>query len=192
MRAQLASQNRHKLEELRDGLHGWELEPLDAIGWPPEDGDTYYENARIKARFGRAAGDPAAWAIGEDSGIECDALDGAPGLHSARWAPGPDQAIALLERLDGASNRRARMITEIVAIAPDGEELHGVGVLEGLITTEKRGRHGFGYDPIFIPLGYDQTIAELGDDWKRQHSHRAQAAQAFLDAVSARDRSGAS
>ncbi len=121
MKALLASQNRHKLEELQDALPGWDVGLLDATDYPPEDGETYAENARIKARYGRQVGDPDAWIIGEDSGIESDALDGAPGLHSARWAPGADQAEALIERLAGETNRGARMVTEIVAIAPTGE-----------------------------------------------------------------------
>jgi XTP/dITP diphosphohydrolase len=189
VKALLASQNLHKLEELQDSLPGWQLGLLPATDYPPEDGDTYVDNARIKARYGRRVGDPDAWILGEDSGIESDALDGAPGLHSARWAPGADQAEALIERLAGEPNRRARMVTEIVAISPTGEELRGSGVLEGTLTTEKRGDTGFGYDPIFIPDGHDQTVAELGDAWKRQHSHRARAAQALLSAVAAHDAS---
>jgi len=182
-KAVLASQNAHKLDELREGLPGWELDALAADDWPAETGETYEENARIKARFGRARAPADVWVLGEDSGIESDALDGAPGLHSARWAPQGDQADALLERLAGEQNRRARMVTEIVALAPGGDEVHVRGVLEGELATERRGNSGFGYDPIFIPDGYDRTVAELGDDWKRVHSHRARAAQALLDAL---------
>jgi XTP/dITP diphosphohydrolase len=185
VKARLASQNPNKLAELRDGLPGWEIEPLAATGYPPEDGETYLDNARIKAEVGRRVGEPDAWMLGEDSGIECDALGGEPGLHSARWAPGADQADALLERLAGETNRRARMVTELVAISPDGEELRGSGVLEGRLATERRGATGFGYDPIFVPDGHDRTVAELGDDWKREHSHRARAAQALLTALAA-------
>jgi len=181
IRALLASQNAHKLEELRAGLPGWQLDPLVADGWPEETGATYEDNARIKAEFGRAHAPDGVWALGEDSGIECDALDGGPGLHSARWAPHGDQADALLERLAGEPNRRARMVTEIVAIGPGGE-LHVRGVLEGELATERRGSTGFGYDPIFIPDGYDRTVAELGDDWKHANSHRARAAQALAAA----------
>jgi XTP/dITP diphosphohydrolase len=182
IRARLASQNRHKLEELRDGL-GWQIEPIEADDWPEETGDTYAENAFIKARFGRGLAPGDAWVLGEDSGIESDALDGEPGLHSARWAPGADQADALLERLAGEDNRHARMVTALVAIAPDGRELEVRGVLEGEVATERRGMTGFGYDPIFIPSGYGRTVAELGDEWKREHSHRALAAQALLKAL---------
>ena len=188
MKAVLASQNLHKLEELRDALPGFELEALDADGYPEETGETYYDNALLKARFGRALAAPDAWALGEDSGIECVALDGAPGLHSARWAPGRDQADALLERLAGKPERRARMVTELVAIGPDGSELRGSGVLEGELATGRRGEGGFGYDPIFIPAGETRTVAEIGDDWKRANSHRARAAQALLEAIAARRR----
>jgi XTP/dITP diphosphohydrolase len=183
IRALLASQNVHKLAELRESLTGWQLDALAAAGYPEETGDTYGENARIKARFGRERAPADVWVLGEDSGIECDALDGGPGLHSARWAPSADQADVLLERLAGEENRRARMLTEIVALSPGGEEVHVRGVLEGSLARERRGDSGFGYDPIFIPDGYDRTVAQLGDDWKRAHSHRARAARSLLDAV---------
>lgn len=181
--AVLASQNANKLAELRAGLDGWELDALDADDYPPETGDTYEENARIKARFGRGLAPPGAWVLGEDSGIECEALDGGPGLHSARWAPHADQADALLELLAGEANRRARMVAEIVALSPAGEEVHVRGALEGELATERRGTSGFGYDPIFIPAGHDRTVAELGDGWKHAWSHRAQAAHALAGAV---------
>ena len=183
MKAVLASQNRHKLLELREALPGWEIEALDATTYPDETGETYYENALLKARFGRGLAPADAWVLGEDSGIECEALGGGPGLHSARWAPHGDQADALLERLAGERDRRARMVTEIVAISPGGEELHVRGVLEGELATERRGTTGFGYDPIFIPAGQHRTVAELGDAWKHRNSHRARAAQALVEAV---------
>jgi XTP/dITP diphosphohydrolase len=181
--ARLASQNRHKLDELRDGLPEWRIEPIDAGDWPEETGTTYAENALLKARFGRGLAAPGEWVLGEDSGIEAAALDGAPGLHSARWAPHGDQADALLERLEGEDDRRARMVTALVALAPDGRELEVSGMLEGELATERRGQTGFGYDPIFIPAGYDRTVAELGEKWKRAHSHRALAAKALLEAL---------
>jgi XTP/dITP diphosphohydrolase len=186
LQATLASQNVHKLAELQRALPEWEIEPLEASGdWPEETGETYYDNARLKAVFGRRAkGQGGRYVLGEDSGIEADALDGAPGLHSARWAPSGDQAEALLERLAGEPNRRARMVTELVCLTPDGVELRGIGVLEGTLATEKRGSTGFGYDPIFVPDGEELTVAELGDDWKNEHSHRARAAQALRRALS--------
>ena len=183
MRALLASGNRHKLEELRAALPGWELELLPASDYPPEDGETYYENALGKARFGRgAAGDAGAWVLGEDSGIEVAALGGAPGIASARWAE--DGVAQLLTELDGVADRRARYVCELVALAPDGEERRGTGLLEGEVATERRGDEGFGYDPIFVPAGEERTVAELGDAWKRANSHRARAAAALRAAMS--------
>jgi XTP/dITP diphosphohydrolase len=177
--AKLASQNAHKLEELRAALPDWELDLLGADEFPPEEGETYYENARGKAEFGRSlAGD--AWAIGEDSGIELAALGGRPGVQSARWAD--DGVARALAELAGAEDRRARYVCELVALSPDGAELRGTGTLDGTIAAEPRGDEGFGYDPIFVPDGETQTVAELGNAWKREHSHRALAARALHSA----------
>jgi XTP/dITP diphosphohydrolase len=181
VKARLASQNAHKLEELRPALPGWELELLDADDYPPESGETYYENAAGKARFGRAWAPGEEWAIGEDSGIELAALGGAPGVRSARWAD--DGVARALEELADADDRRARYVCELVAISPAGGELRGTGVLEGEIAREPRGDEGFGYDPIFVPLGETETVAELGNDWKRKHSHRARAARALQSSL---------
>ena len=180
IRARLASANRHKLEELRAALPAWELELLETEReYPPEDGATYYENARAKATFGREHAPPDEWVLGEDSGIEVAALGGRPGIASARWAV--DGVGRLLEELDGVDDRRARYVCELVALDAAGEERRGTGVLDGSIATERRGDEGFGYDPIFVPLGETRTVAELGNAWKRVNSHRARAAAA-LDA----------
>jgi XTP/dITP diphosphohydrolase len=179
LKALLASQNAHKLQELRTALPDWELALLDAASYPPEAGESYYANALAKARFGRsAAGD--SWVLGEDSGIEVAALGGRPGVESARWAD--DGVAALLEALDGVEGRRARYVCELVAVGPGGEERRGTGTLEGTIADEPRGREGFGYDPIFVPEGQRQTVAELGNSWKAQNSHRARAARALAGA----------
>jgi XTP/dITP diphosphohydrolase len=184
LRAVLASRNAHKARELELLLPGWTIEPLDVDGWPDETGETYYENALGKARFGRDAGDGESWTIGEDSGIEVEALDGRPGLHSARYAPEGAPAIAkLLGELEGVSERRARYVSELVALTPDGREVRGSGLLEGHIADAARGVGGFGYDPVFVPDGEELTVAELGDAWKAEHSHRARAARALRDAV---------
>jgi XTP/dITP diphosphohydrolase len=177
--ARLASGNAHKLDELRSALPDWTIELLGATGFPPEDGSTHYENARGKALFGRESGEPAAWMLGEDSGLEVDALGGRPGLHSARWAGDDDPLDRLLAELEGVEDRGARYVCELVAISPGGDELRGTGTLEGRIASERRGSEGFGYDPIFVPEGEERTVAELGDAWKAQHSHRARAAQAL-------------
>jgi XTP/dITP diphosphohydrolase len=186
MRARLCSRNPHKARELERLLPGWTIEPLEADDFPSETGESYYENARAKAQFGRAVGEPEAWMIGEDSGLEVAALEGRPGLHSARYAPEGAPAIRkLLGELEGVADRRARYVSELVALSPRGEELRGTGVLEGRIADEPRGSEGFGYDPVFLPDGEARTVAELGNEWKAQHSHRARAARALLDALSA-------
>jgi Xanthosine triphosphate pyrophosphatase len=182
--AKLCSQNQGKLRELRVALPDWELDLLDIDDFPTEDGNSYYENARAKAVIGRLKGDPGAWMLGEDSGIEVDGLDGRPGIESARFG-GIDPVGTLLEALQGVDNRRARYIAELVALSPAGEEHHGTGVLEGRIVDDARGSEGFGYDPIFVPDGEERTVAELGNDWKRSHSHRVRAAQALLAALRA-------
>ena len=179
--AKLCSTNEGKLRELRAALPGWEIELLGACDYPPEVGETYYENARAKAEFGRSVA-PRAWVIGEDSGLEVEGLGGRPGVHSARFG-GDDPVERLLAELEGVAERRARYVCELVALSPDGEEQRCTGVLEGRIGYEPRGSEGFGYDPIFVPDGEEQTVAELGNDWKRGHSHRARAARALLAAV---------
>lgn len=165
-------------------LEGWELGLLDADGYPPETGATYYENARGKADYGRGlAGDD--WVLGEDSGLEVQGLDGGPGIRSARFGGGNPvgRLLAELVRVEG-EGRAARYVCELVALAPNGDEVRGTGVLEGRIAEEARGSEGFGYDPIFIPAGEEQTVAELGNDWKRENSHRARAARDLLRALS--------
>jgi XTP/dITP diphosphohydrolase len=176
--ALLCSRNRHKARELEELLPGWTIEPLDREDYPPETCETYYENAALKARFGRDHTD--GWVIAEDSGLEVDALGGRPGVLSARYAPEGAPAIAkLLGELGGIEDRRARYVSELVLLSPDGRELRGTGTLEGWIAHEPSGDEGFGYDPIFIPDGEEQTVAELGNDWKAEHSHRARAAHAL-------------
>jgi XTP/dITP diphosphohydrolase len=177
--ARLASGNAHKLEELQSALPGWSIELLGVDEFPPEDGATHYENARVKALFGRSVGPPEAWILAEDSGLAVDALGGGPGLHSARWAGDEDPIDRLLRELEGVDDRRGHYVCELVAIAPDGDELRGTGTLEGRIATDRRGSEGFGYDPVFVPEGEERTVAELGNAWKASNSHRARAAQAL-------------
>jgi len=185
MRAWLCSRNAHKARELERLLPGWEIEPLDSDAYPPETGDTYYANARIKADFGRSAA-PGEWILAEDSGLEVAALDGRPGVQSARYAPEGAPAIAkLLGELEGVAERGARYVSELVCLRPDGEEVRGTGTLTGRIAGEPRGTEGFGYDPVFVPEGEDCTVAELGNAWKEKHSHRARAARALLAALGA-------
>jgi XTP/dITP diphosphohydrolase len=182
--ARLCSHNANKLRELRAALPGWEIELLDIDAFPPETGETYYENARAKAEFGRSLV-TGMWTIGEDSGIEVEGLDGRPGVHSARFG-GDDPVGRLLAELRGVEGhgRRARYVCELVALSPEGEEHRGTGVLEGRIAHKAHGSEGFGYDPIFVPDGEQRTVAELGNEWKRTNSHRARAAAALAAALS--------
>lgn len=184
MKAWLCSRNAHKARELERLLPGFEIEPLSEDDYPPETGDTYYANARAKADFGRERTGGRDWVLAEDSGIEVAALGGRPGVESARYAPEGAPAIAkLLGELDGVRDRAARYVSELVLLAPGGEELRGTGTLEGRIAEEPRGHEGFGYDPVFVPEGEERTVAELGDDWKERHSHRARAARALAAAL---------
>ena len=158
----LASGNPHKLEELRRALPDLEIELLGRDDPPDEDGASYEDNARIKARWGRTHTSGDAWAVGEDSGIEAVALRGAPGVHTARWAAG-DPVGRMLEALAGVDERRARYVCVMVAIAPDGRELVAEGVLDGVIANAASGGQGFGFDPVFVPEGETRTVADLGD-----------------------------
>jgi XTP/dITP diphosphohydrolase len=180
--AVLASSNRHKAQELERLLPGWTLAPLDRDDYPPETGATYYANAALKARFGREHTD--GWVLAEDSGLEVEALDGRPGVLSARYAPEGAPAVAkLLGELAGVQERGAQYISELVLLLPDGRELRGTGRLEGRISREPAGSEGFGYDPIFVPDGEEGTVAELGNEWKAENSHRARAARALVEAL---------
>jgi len=188
--ARLASRNDNKLRELARVLVGWDLGLVDADRYPPEEGSTYYENALAKARYGLRFVDDG-WVLGEDSGIEVDGLGGAPGIRSARFG-GEDPVGRLLAELRAVEGdgRRGRYVCELVALSPSGEEARGTGVLEGRISEEPAGSEGFGYDPIFVPVGEEQTVAELGNEWKAENSHRARAARDLLRAMASRGSSG--
>jgi len=183
LKAVLASANPGKLRELRDALPDWEIGPLGADDYPPETGESYYENALAKARFGRER-EPGHWVLGEDSGLEVAGLDGAPGIRSARFAGGlyVERLLAELEGVEGKA-RGARYVCELVALSPDGVEHRGTGILEGRIAEQPSGSEGFGFDPVFIPEGEQRTAAELGDAWKARNSHRARAARALSEAL---------
>jgi XTP/dITP diphosphohydrolase len=153
-----------------------------------ETGATLEENARLKAvAIVTATGRPA---IADDTGLEVDALDGAPGVHSARFA-GEDATYAdncalLLERLDGvaAEQRTARFATVAIARWPDGREIAALGTVDGTITLAPRGEHGFGYDPVFAPVeGDGRTFAEMTPDEKHAVSHRGRAFRTLADGL---------
>jgi XTP/dITP diphosphohydrolase len=147
---------------------------------PEETGATYAENALIKARA--AAGATGAVALGDDSGIEVDALAGGPGLHSARWGGPDDEArnALLLERLRGlpATRRTARYRCVIAVVEPGGRERVVEGTVEGVITEAPRGSGGFGYDPLFFYPPFGRTFGEVSASAKHEVSHRGVAARA--------------
>jgi XTP/dITP diphosphohydrolase len=175
--------NAHKVRELDALLPGLRLEPLPTgTVLPPEIGETFLDNARIKAHAG-AAMLPGRWVLADDSGLIVDSLDGRPGVHSARFAgenaTDDDNVRLLLRELEPFHDpdlRAARFACVLVAIAPDGTEHHAEGFVEGRIAEAPSGDGGFGYDPVFVPTGHDESFAELGDEIKAGMSHRAAAA----------------
>jgi XTP/dITP diphosphohydrolase len=189
LRILLASQNAHKARELQAALPGASVELVAGVAFPEETGATFYENARAKAELGRAHAPPGLWAAGEDSGLEVEALGGRPGIRSARFAGegASDEAnvdLLLAELADvSGDGRRGRYVCELVVLSPDGAEVRGSGALAGRIAHTPRGSGGFGYDPVFVPDGEAETVAELGDEWKAKHSHRARAALALALAL---------
>lgn len=174
--------NAHKLDEFRDLFPDWELDLLADAEFPEEDGETYYDNALIKARYGRIVGPPDRFMLADDSGVEVAALGGGPGVVTARWAEGR-HVEKLLEALDGVADRRAQYVCELVLLSPEREVFRGTGVLPGTVALAPAGGEGFGFDPIFVPDGESVSVAALGDAWKAVHSHRALAAQALLSVV---------
>ena len=187
-----ASANPDKVAEMAEVLAGHAvLLPRPAgAGVVVEDADDLVGNARLKARaVCEFAGDPA---LADDTGLEVDALGGAPGVHSARYA-GPDASYAdNLARLMAdmrevpPGQRTARFRTVAMVWFPDGTELAAEGVVEGVITTEARGTGGFGYDPVFAPAeAGGRTFAELGPAAKNAMSHRARALRALLELLTA-------
>ncbi|HEY1514035.1 MAG TPA: non-canonical purine NTP pyrophosphatase [Gaiellaceae bacterium] len=186
LKATVCSGNQHKLAEFRELFAEWDLELLSGVEFPPEDGETYLDNARNKARFGRAVGPAGRWMLADDSGIEVAALGGAPGVVTARWAEGR-HVEKLLAALDGVDDRRAQYVCELVALSPDGSEIVGTGVLHGEVARAAAGGEGFGFDPVFVPVGEERTVAQLGAAWKAEHSHRALAARALLEELGRRE-----
>ena len=178
----ISSRNEHKIREIKTILGRPGLEILSANEVPDlpdveEDGDTFAANALKKAR--ELAVSTGMWTIADDSGLEVDVLYGEPGVMSARYAGvhGEDGANnrKLLGKLEGVTNRGAQFHSAIALVAPDGREWVAEGICRGTLLTEGRGGGGFGYDPLFVPDGFDQTFAELGSDVKNRISHRAKA-----------------
>ena len=182
MQLLIATRNRHKLDEIRAILGGPGIEWKSALDFPHlpdviEDGDTFEANAAKKARALAAA--TGCWALADDSGLEVDALGGAPGVRSARFAGEPTDHTAnnekLLRDLAGHTDRTARFRCVLALAAPDGSVRFAEGRCEGRIAESLRGAEGFGYDPLFVPDGFEQTFAELGAEIKNTISHRARA-----------------
>jgi XTP/dITP diphosphohydrolase len=171
----IASQNAGKLREFERLLPGVALDPLlDGAPAPEETGATYAENAAAKARaVAQATGLPA---LADDSGLEVDALEGAPGVRSARFAPSDGERIArLLAAMAGSRNRRARFRCVVVLAWPDGREEQAEGIVDGRIAAAAAGGGGFGYDPIFVADELGVTFAAAGAADKARVSHRARA-----------------
>jgi XTP/dITP diphosphohydrolase len=189
-RIAMATRNAHKLRELRRICADWpvtwvSVEDHDPAAFPDveETGDTYLENAALKARaVALALGMPA---LADDSGIEVDALGGNPGPRSARYAgehaTDHQNLTALVQAIRGipASGLSARYRCAAVLAAPDGALVHADGSCDGTLRTRPAGEGGFGYDPIFVPVGWDRTMAELTDQEKDRISHRGRAFRAL-------------
>lgn len=177
-----ATGNAHKVEEIGAILSDLPLliqgtNRFEEITEPVEDAADYHGNALIKAQFWQHR--TRGWALADDSGLEVDALDGRPGIHSSRYAATNEARIArLLRELDGVplEKRTARFRCCVVLCGPNGECHHAMGTCEGHIAHEPRGAHGFGYDPVFVPNGFGgRHLAELDSNVKNQISHRANA-----------------
>lgn len=183
----VATTNAHKVGEYRKLLADQNVELkslLDYPGFPEveENGETFAENAAIKALAACKYCDVPAFA--DDSGLEVEALDGRPGVYSSRYADSDPERIAkLLKELEGCENRKARFVCAI-SIAFNGEVIETFeGEVRGTITLEPKGEGGFGYDPVFLPDGYDQTFGELTPDVKNKISHRAMAFKKAMEFV---------
>lgn len=184
----VATRNEHKVREILRICRDWPVEWLEAaVPEVEETGRTYLENALLKARAASAATGEAA--LADDSGIEVDALGGAPGPRSARYAgegaTDEDNLRALLRALAGIprGGRTARYRAVAVLASPDGDEVHADGTCEGIVATRPRGSGGFGYDPVFEPIGWEGTMAELSPEEKDRISHRGRAFRALRDVL---------
>lgn len=182
-----ATNNKHKLDEICEILGArFDVVSLKDIGCDvdiPETGDTLEENALMKAEYVKQHFGMDCFA--DDTGLEVEALDGAPGVHSARYAEGTDHDSnanmeKLLRELGNNNNRKARFRT-VIALLLNGETHRFEGIVNGRIAFEKHGTEGFGYDPIFVPDGYQHSFAELGMDVKNHISHRARAVARLAD-----------
>jgi XTP/dITP diphosphohydrolase len=179
-----ASNNQHKVEEVQV-LIGTKinLKSLNEIGCHdeiPETGDTFIENASQKSRF--VYGRYHLNCFADDSGLEIDALNGEPGVHSAHYSGSRDfqeNMSLVLARLEGKTDRKARFKT-VISLILEGKEHLFEGIIEGEISLQQSGKRGFGYDPIFIPEGYEISFAEMSAEEKNKISHRARAMEKLI------------
>ncbi len=182
MKLIIASNNKHKIYEIKKilGEKFTEILSLSEAGIDHEtveDGTTFYENAKKKAHeIAKISGQPS---LADDSGICADALDGAPGIYSARFSGGhgndTDNNELLIKKLSDKEDKSAHYTCAMVLAYPDGREISFEGYMYGKIIDTPRGDRGFGYDPIFVPLGETRTVAEMTDEEKNSISHRAKA-----------------
>jgi XTP/dITP diphosphohydrolase len=180
MRILLATGNLHKVAEVQEIVGASHTVEAEDTGIE-ETGTTFEENALLKARALASARHELA--VADDSGIEIDHLDGAPGIHSARWTADGDWIPRVLRELDGVAppDRTCRYVCAAAAVWPDGREVVVRGEVEGVVVDGPRGEGGFGYDPIVAPLeGDGRTFGEMGADEKHAISHRARAFRALL------------
>ena len=183
----VATNNQHKAQEIKDMLDGLDFEVLSLaeIGVDidvEENGTTYAQNALLKAMALRDLTD--GWILADDSGLEIDALDRAPGIYSARYlgedTPYMIKNSMILDKLEDVEDRSARFVCSIALVFDDGSYWITVNKCEGTISDSIQGINGFGYDPIFIPQGYSQTFGVLPNEIKNSISHRAKALQAVI------------
>lgn len=184
-----ATNNAHKLEEIRailgDKMEILSLADINCHADIPETANTLEGNAHLKSEY--VYNHYGLDCFADDTGLEVEALDGAPGVYSARYAGDGHDSQAnmqkLLKEMEEKNNRKAQFRT-VISLIEKGEEKLFEGIVRGEITREKRGISGFGYDPVFQPEGFDVTFAEMGSDVKNKISHRARAVKALCDYLS--------
>ncbi|MCF2736865.1 non-canonical purine NTP diphosphatase [Bacteroides caecigallinarum] len=182
-----ATNNAHKLEEIRailgDKVEILSLNDIDCHADIPETADTLQGNAALKAQY--IYDNYGLDCFADDTGLEVEALNGAPGIYSARYAGGEGHDSEanmkkLLSEMQDKDNRKARFRT-VICLIEDGKEHFFEGIVNGSIIRERKGGAGFGYDPVFVPDGYSETFAEMGNDEKNKISHRARAVQKLCE-----------
>ena len=193
MKLIIASNNAHKIQEIKEILSGkfseiLSLKEAGVTHETVEDGTTFLENSRKKAS--EIAALTGCAALADDSGLCVDVLGGAPGIYSARFAgegskelrDGANNAL-LLAKLEGESDRKAHFTCAMTLVYPDGREVCAEGYMHGEILTSARGKCGFGYDPLFLPLGENRSVAEMSEEEKNSISHRANALKKLLEKI---------